>query len=165
MPRGDAPPPRSSEPDSARLADVADRLLDFVPHCKAIGMRFVEVNAGVAVLRVPYDDRLVGNPDSGVLHGGVITTLLDNASGMAVQSTFGEWMSIATLDLRIDYMRPAAPGRDLYGRAECYRKTRSVAFVRAVAYHDEADDPIATSVATFMLGSDDGRRSGEGLRS
>lgn len=157
---GGGDPKGAREPDASRLSDVADRLLDYVPHCKAIGMRFGDVKAGEAVLRIPYDRRLVGNPDTGVLHGGVITTLLDNASGMAVQSTFSEWMSIATLDLRIDYMRPATAGRDLIAWAHCYRKTRSIAFVRGVAYHDSRDEPIATSVATFMLASDESRRGG-----
>jgi len=150
--------PDGGAADSRRLADVADRLLVHIPHCRAVGLRLVEVHGGRSLVRVPYDERLVGNPDTGVLHGGVITTLLDNASGMAVQSTFTEWMSIATLDLRIDYMRPATPGRDLFGAAECYRKTRRIAFVRGVAYHDDPADPVATSVATFMLASDESLR-------
>jgi len=154
--------PGGGIPDPARLGDVADRLLVHIPHCRAIGLRLVQVHGGRSLVRVPYDERLVGNPDTGVLHGGVITTLLDNASGMAVQSTFSEWMSIATLDLRIDYMRPATPGRDLFGAAECYRKTRRIAFVRGVAYHDDPEDPVATSVATFMLASDESRRLKEG---
>lgn len=114
-------------------------------------MRFADVKAGEAVLRVPYDERLVGNPDTGVLHGGVITTILDNASGMAVQSTFEQWISIATLDLRIDYMRPATAGQTVFARAECYRLTRSIAFARAVAYHADPSDPVATAQGAFML--------------
>ncbi len=65
------------------------------------------------------------------------------------------WRPIATLDLRIDYMKPATPGKDLLARAECYKLTRNVAFVRGVAYHDDPSDPIATSVATFMLSAPD----------
>jgi acyl-coenzyme A thioesterase PaaI-like protein len=145
-------------------------------------MNLIEIGDGTALMRVPYDRKLVGNPATGVLHGGVITSALDSASGAAVGSALASrrdayhaarsqdigaedgaarsaglkgWRPIATLDLRIDYMKPAVPGRDLLARAECYKLTRNVAFVRGTAYHDDPSDPIATSVATFMLSAPD----------
>jgi uncharacterized protein (TIGR00369 family) len=136
-----------------------------IPHSRAIGMRMVEIGAGTALMCVPYDRKLVGNPATGVLHGGVITSVLDSASGAAVGGALAAardagagapgWRPIATLDLRIDYMKPATPGRDLMARAECYKLTRNVAFVRGVAYHADPADPIATSTATFMLSTPD----------
>jgi uncharacterized protein (TIGR00369 family) len=120
-------------------------------------MRMIESGGGVALMCVPYHPKLVGNPETGVLHGGVITSVLDSASGAAVGSAVGGkgWRPIATLDLRIDYMKPATPGRDVIARAECYKVTRNVAFVRGVAYHDDPADPIATTTATFMLSTPD----------
>jgi uncharacterized protein (TIGR00369 family) len=115
------------------------------------------------VVRVAYAEHLVGDPDTGVIHGGVISALLDNASGVAVRSdasVAADERSMATLDLRIDYMRPAQPREDLYAEAHCYRVTSNVAFVRAVAYHaNDRDNPIASSVATFMLGTPSAPRS------
>ena len=122
-----------------------------VPHNKALGMEILEMSAREAVFRLPYDEKLVGNPDTGVLHGGAITALLDGASGAAVFATLVDFVPIATLDLRIDYLRPAEAGKAVYARATCYKKSNNVAFTRAVAYHDDADDPIAHSVGTFML--------------
>jgi hypothetical protein len=66
--------------------------------------------------------------------------------------------SIATLDLRIDYMRPATPRQPVFARAECFRKTHSIAFVRGSAYHESPDDPIATTIATFVLSSNQSRK-------
>jgi acyl-coenzyme A thioesterase PaaI-like protein len=66
---------------------------------------------------------------------------------------------IATLDLRIDYLRAGDAGRDVVCRASCYKLTRNVAFTRAVAYHDDEADPIATSMGTFMIGTKAGKRS------
>lgn len=126
-------------------------LLEAIPHSKALGMRVVEVADGRALMRVPWREDLVGNQETGVLHGGVITSVLDNASGLAVTSAMGEWRPMATLDLRIDYLKPSTPGSDLLAAAHCHKVTTSIAFVRGVAYHDDPDDPIATTVATFMI--------------
>jgi acyl-coenzyme A thioesterase PaaI-like protein len=85
--------------------------------------------------------------------GGAITTLIDHASGLAVACALEQLTAIATIDLRVDYLRAAAPGRDLYTRSECYRVTRNVAFVRATAYEQGPDDPFASCLGTFMLGA------------
>jgi uncharacterized protein (TIGR00369 family) len=131
-----------------------------VPHNRALGIEIVEVTRGEAVFRLPYDPKLVGNPDTGVLHGGAITALLDGASGSAVFSALTELVPIATLDLRIDYLRPGEVGQAVMARATCYKVTRNVAFTRAVAYHEDPADPIAHSVGTFMVST----KAGAGTR-
>jgi uncharacterized protein (TIGR00369 family) len=122
-----------------------------VPHNRALGLRILEIVPREATFELPYDLKLVGNPDTGVIHGGAITALIDGASGAAVFATLVDIVPIATLDLRIDYLRPAEPGRSVIARATCYKMARNVAFTRAVAYHDDPDDPIAHSVGTFMI--------------
>lgn len=129
-----------------------------VPHNRALGIRIEDIQAGEARFRIPYDPKLVGNPDTGVIHGGAITALLDGASGAAVFSALDELIPIATLDLRIDYLRPAEPGKAVQARATCYKLTHNVAFTRAVAYHEDEGDPIAHSVGTFMLSTASGGR-------
>ena len=128
-------------------------LVVHVPHARAIGLAVVDAQPGHIWLRVPYADFLVGNPETGVIHGGVITTLLDNGGGAAVMTALDELRAVATLDLRIDYMKPATPGRDILGHCHCHKVTRNVAFVRGTAYHDTPDDPIATAAMTFMVGA------------
>ena len=136
---------------AAALEQVRETLIAHVPHARRLGMQVVNAAPGEAWLKVPYSTELIGNPDTGVIHGGVITSVLDNASGMAVQFSLPERMAIATLDLRIDYMKPATPNEDLIAHAHCYKVTKNIAFVRGTAYHQSPDDPIATSVGTFML--------------
>lgn len=138
---------------------IADHLTN-IPHAAALGLRFHEVTDGYVEITLPYDGKLVGDPDTGVIHGGAITALLDNAAGFAVRVPGAEpdQVAIATLDLRIDYMGPATPGRDVIARAICFKRTRSITFVRGVAYHDSPDDPIATCTATFMTGTPNSTR-------
>ncbi len=131
-------------------------LMTGLPFAGALGIRMIASGAGEATLAIPYDPRLIGDPDTGVIHGGVVTSLLDTCGGVAVLASPTRPLQVATLDLRIDYMRPAQPGRPLFARARCYRETRLVTFVSAVAYQTaQPDAPIATAVGAFMV---DGRR-------
>lgn len=125
------------------------------PHARAIGMEFMGAQGREVTVRVPYADHLIGDPDTGVIHGGVMTATLDNASGWAVRchEDWSDGLSMATLDLRIDYMRPAKPGEDLIVHAECYKLTRNVAFVRGIAHQGDRSDPVAASTAAFMMGT------------
>jgi uncharacterized protein (TIGR00369 family) len=124
-----------------------------VPHNNALGIEVIDIGRGFAHHRLPYDAKLVGNPETGVMHGGAITALLDACCGGAVLLSLDTLQPIATLDLRIDYLGPAEPHRDVHARADCYKVTRNVAFVRAVAYHDDVASPIASAAGTFMVGT------------
>lgn len=136
-------------PDNVQM--MKEMLIQHVPLARALGLSIKDVKQNEAWLTVPYDKKLIGNVETGVIHGGVITAMLDNACGVAVQLALPERMSIATLDLRIDYMKPATPGETLMGHAHCYKVTKNIAFVRGTAYHTDEADPIATCVGTFML--------------
>lgn len=122
-----------------------------VPHNQALGLSVVELGAADATLRLPYAEHLVGNPATGVLHGGAVTTLLDATCGIAVFVKLARKARIVTLDLRIDYLKPATPGQALLARAECYKLTRSVAFVRALAHHGDPEHAVASAQGTFMI--------------
>lgn len=144
------------------MQDPEDHLQN-IPHARAIGMMLVRHGADGCLVRVPYAEHLVGDPDTGVVHGGVLTALLDNTCGLAVRPVDSEPVSMATLDLRIDYMGAAQPHRDIFAEAVCFKRTRHIAFVRATAYQDTIDDPIATCVASFMLGTPNVRRPEAGM--
>ena len=128
-------------------------LIAHTPHARYLGMRVVETGPRQATLVLPYREELVGDPGRGVVFGGVITTLLDHACGLSVGCSMDVARAIATIDLRIDYLRAAEPGCDLYGRASCYKMTKNVAFVRASAWDHDPDEPFASCLATFMLGA------------
>ncbi|HEY2179928.1 MAG TPA: PaaI family thioesterase [Caulobacteraceae bacterium] len=130
------------------------RMAEATPQAAALGLRVVSVEPGVAVMAVAHRPDLVGDPETEVLAGGVVTTLLDHVCGLAVGSALIEHAPmgpIATLDLRIDYMRPAEPGREVLARAHCYKLTHSIAFVRASAFDGDEADPVATVQAAFAL--------------
>lgn len=117
------------------------------------GLRLDRAAPGEAWSSLPYRPVFVGDTETGVLHGGVVTAMLDESCGMAVQLALDGTRSIATLDLRIDYQKPATPGLDIKAHSVCYRVTRSIAFVRSAAYQESEDDPVATATACFMIGA------------
>lgn len=141
----------SQDPQQHNIAEH----LNNVPHSRAIGMKFIDKGPDWCELAIAYGTHLVGDPDTGVIHGGAITALLDNAAGMIARPAdmHRDVAAIATLDMRIDYMGSAAPGKDVFARANCFRRTANIAFVRAIAYQEHIDQPIATCTATFMLGT------------
>ncbi|MEO1000065.1 MAG: PaaI family thioesterase [Pseudomonadota bacterium] len=141
----------SGSEQAERKARMAQAFIQAIPHSRELGMELREIGAGVAEMCVPYDPRFVGDPATGVLHGGVLTALLDSCSGAAVMSHPAAPAGTATIDLRIDYMRAAEVGATIVARAECYRVTRNVAFVRATCFTDDPDHPVATSAGAFTV--------------
>jgi len=131
--------------------EQAFSLMEQTPYLAGLKGELLEVSAERARARVPYGPHLIGDPDTGVVHGGVVSGLLDHTSGMAVMGRLRAPVPIATLDLRIDYMKPAVPGEAIIAEARCLKITHEIAFVRGVAFHRDPDDAIALCTAAFML--------------
>ena len=141
-------PPKVAMSD---IETIARQFIEALPHSRELAMRMEAIGEGWAVISMSYDPRLIGDPETGVIHGGAVSALMDTACGASVMSHPQAGFSTATLDLRIDYMRPATPGQTIRTRAECHHVTRSVAFVRAVATDDDDTRPVAMATGAFTV--------------
>ncbi|MFT4091769.1 MAG: PaaI family thioesterase [Asticcacaulis sp.] len=131
--------------------DILVQLIDTIPYMRAIGASYLGRDLEGVNLKLGYREDLIGDPHTRVIAGGIVTALLDHGCGLAVWDALGEFKPIATLDLRIDYMRPAVPDLDLIICAKCYKMTRTVGFVRAFAHDGDINDPVAAAQAAFII--------------
>ncbi|MGQ0586174.1 MAG: PaaI family thioesterase [Gammaproteobacteria bacterium] len=135
------------------LEALGANFLQAIPHARECGIVVEALDDTGARARMPWRPEWLGDTGRGVYHTGVVTTLVDTVSGLAALAGAGRFEIIATLDLRMDFLRPAAQGKDLRVHASCYRVTRSITFVRASAWQDDEQAPVAVSQSTFMRGA------------
>lgn len=131
-------------------------------HSGWLGLQYRDHGETWVELELPWREDLLGEEDRHVLASGPIVSMLDMASGMSIWVTRQVFAPVATLDLRVDYQRPAKERSSVIGRVECYRTTRSAAFVRGIAHDGDADDPVATMAGVFMTIAMDPRKMGAG---
>ncbi|MHA6718315.1 PaaI family thioesterase [Sphingomonas sp. RS6] len=124
--------------------------MPFANHGRRLGIGYRAHGPDWAELELPYQPDLVGQPEGAILASGPILALMDMAASVSVWLRAGTFKAHATLDLRIDYLRPARGGQTVVGRGECYRLTRSIAFVRGQAHDGDPSDPLAHVAGTFM---------------
>lgn len=140
--------------DHARIADTFDpkKFLDIAEHYghgAALGYKYQDHGEDWVEMSLPFRPEIVGVPETGILASGAIISLVDACGGAAVWQKMGKFEPIATVDLRLDYLRPALAGDTLLARCECYRVTKSIAFVRGKAFIDE-ERVVANVVGTYI---------------
>lgn len=120
-------------------------------HSQALGLTYVGHGVDWAEIAMAWKPELVGDVAKQTMATGAISGLLDMAGGISVWTRLDTFRPMATLDLRIDYLRAAKPHADMRARVTCYRLAREIAFVRGVAHDGDIDDPVASMAASFMF--------------
>lgn len=140
----------------------ANAFIAGIPYAAASGMQVTELGKGTVSLFQPARDTWTGDSELQMIHTGCLSVLADTACGLAVGAAMDTPEPIATLDLRMDYLRPAMAMTDLVCKAECHRLSRSIAFVRGQVFQVGQDEPVATVNATFMRATANTRRKDMG---
>jgi uncharacterized protein (TIGR00369 family) len=139
----------NAEIDAGIDAEKVARVMLQSPLSQALGLGLVAIEPGRVTLAAPWREDLVGDPEREIIAGGVVTALIDHACATTISSV--KRGGGPTLDLRVDYMRAALPRTGVVCEAHCYKLTRTIAFVRALAWDADRNDPVATALATFAL--------------
>jgi len=109
---------------------------EHVPFNRMLGIRGESVEVGRAVLVLPVREEFVGDPRRPALHGGVLSSLIDTAGGVASWSALPEGETVSTVDLRVDYLEPARLAGPLRAEAFVVRKGKRVCHVRVALTQD-----------------------------
>ena len=126
-------------------------LMRKVGHGRALGLDYRASGECWVELALPWREELVGVENSGILASGAIVSLVDTAGGAAIWMALGHFQPIVTIDLRLDYLRPAVRNETVVARCICYKLTRSIGFVSGIAHGGDEGRPIARAMGTFML--------------
>lgn len=112
------------------LIEFIQSIMDRHGFMSWLDLELEAVEDGRAVMKLPYREELA-NPDAGAIHGGILATLVDTASGMAIQTTFEEFgrTGLTTTDMSVSYVRPARS--DVLVEAEVVRVGGSMAVTEA----------------------------------
>jgi len=120
-------------------------------HNGLIGTRYCAHGDNWCELKLPWRDDLIGDAELGIIASGPIITMMDSATSISIWLATRKFRPQATLDLRVDYLRPAEPGKTVIGRGECYKITKSIAFVRGEAHDGDRAHPIAHVAGTYIF--------------
>ena len=118
-----------------------------VPFNRFLGLAITHLDTGQATMTIPYRDDLLGDASRPALHGGVISSLIDVVGGTALLTCVNKGDRLSTLDLRVDYLRPAGKD-DLIAEATVLRvgSRAGVVKVRVVSGADEKHVAEGTGV-------------------
>lgn len=130
--------------------EMARRFVQAIPHNADLGIEVVDIERGIATLRLPGKAELCGDPERQLYFPSVLLALADAASGVAYVSAINEVTAVATLDLRIDYLRPVSVAHPLVARAHCHRHTLEVGFLQCDIRAEGAEEAAAMVTASFI---------------
>jgi uncharacterized protein (TIGR00369 family) len=136
----------------------AKAFLEGIPFSRAAGMQAERMSHGRGSVSMAASHAWTGHTAASQIHPGCLTVLADTACGLAVGAAMNPIEPYATLDLRMDYLRPARAGLELRCDAHCHRLSRSVAFVRGEVFQPGSSEAVASVNATFMLATANTRR-------
>jgi uncharacterized protein (TIGR00369 family) len=132
---------------------------DFVPFNQVLGIRVESFDPKKPQLRFDMKPELIGNPTRGILHGGVISAVLDVMAGFSIHAAMLEegkrehsegFPKMGTIDLRVDYLRPGR-GKHFIATGHVVRLGSRVAVTHMDLVNDSGEQ-VATGSAAYMIG-------------
>jgi uncharacterized protein (TIGR00369 family) len=121
-----------------------------IPYARTVGLEVIIDDAGLLTVLRHHNDN-IGNYVIGAVHGGVVGALLEHAAILHLLMETEAAVMPKIVNLSVDFLRPCLAA-DTFARGRVIRQGRRVANVRAEAWQESPDKPVAAAHAHFLLG-------------
>jgi uncharacterized protein (TIGR00369 family) len=130
---------------------ILDNFPSVFPHCADLGLQVTQRGDSKIQIQLAPRPEFKAHASMDILHTSVITSAADTTAGLAAMASLPKVAPLATLDLHVDYLKPASSRNTVVIDAECFKRTQNVAFVRGVVWQQNTDNVVANITASFML--------------
>ena len=137
------------------MKDIHSELIPFIesgnPFHRFLNIKVQDAKPGFVKLALPYKEEFGGNMERGIMHGGISAMFVDIVAASALWTHFGPEDKTSTIDLRVDYQRPARL-EDLIGEGEVRMLSNSIGNVHVRLYSKSTPDTVqAEGRAVFHI--------------
>ena len=122
-----------------------------IPFNKFLGFQVTDLQDGYARIEVPVRPEYIGDRFRPALHGGVTSTLADTVGGIAAFTQLEDNQRVSTVDMRVDYLRPASVDTPLVGEGRVLRLGNRVAVTEMKIHQGDPDRPVARASAVYNV--------------
>ena len=110
-------------------------LYEKIPYYSTLGFELQEIANGKAIFEIEIRKELTQN---GIIHGGVLASLVDSTCGCAALSLILPDGYITTIDLQVEFLKPVAKGR-LIAKAKCIKSGKNIFFCKAKVWSEKGE--------------------------
>ncbi len=117
------------------MEEIKKILYEKIPYYSTLGLELQEIGNGKASFALPLREELMQN---GMVHGGALASLIDSSCACAAISLIYPNGYITTIDLQVEFLKPASKGR-LLSRAKCIKSGKNIFFCKAKIWNSDGD--------------------------
>ena len=132
------------------FSQLQQAIEEIIPFNIVLGLKVLTLQEGIAKIIMPYNSQLLGDVTRPALHGGAIAAMIDAAGGAALYTLVKPADKISTIDMRVDYLRPA-PKDNVIAVAEVRRAGNRVAVVNVIVTPEKSPEPVAEGKCVYSV--------------
>ncbi|MFX1377197.1 MAG: PaaI family thioesterase [Promethearchaeota archaeon] len=115
------------------MEELKEFLYSRIPYYSTLGLELLEIGNGNAIFGITIRKDLTQN---GMIHGGVIASLIDSSCACAAFSLIYPNGYVTTIDLHVAFLKPVSKGK-LLARAKCIKSGKNIYFCKAKVLNEE----------------------------